>query len=388
MEQTMQNASGEFFLDTTKFTHENTSLFSASDYQIFAMDCAATISTAAAKRAELNLNIQRTFNKLREQGAENPILLGALPFDNNQESCLKFYKNYLKEPKTEQPATTKIPDLAIKSNRRITSEQHFKAIVGKALQAFKQQDLQKIVLSQSLEVELQQSLNPLHLAQRLIDKNPSAYTFVVPVGNAQILVGASPELLLSRHGNKVVSNPLAGSARRSDDEQQNLKHIAHLQQSPKDNHEHRFVVDNIARNLAPYCCNLTISEQPHILRTSSMLHLSSLFNGQLRTDAPDALNLALNLHPTPAVCGTPTQKAKQFILDNEGYDRHFYTGLVGWMDAQGNGEWVVTIRCGLLSEGCMRLYAGAGIVEGSDADAEWRETESKLGTMLHVLSAE
>lgn len=118
-----------------------------------------------------------------------------------------------------------------------------------------------------------------------------------------------------------------------------------------------------------------------------MLHLSSIFTGQLRQGAADALNLALDLHPTPAVCGTPTDLAKNFIIENENYDRHYYTGLVGWMDSKGNGEWVVTIRCGLLFDNRMTLYAGAGIVKGSDADAEWHETESKLQTILGAFSA-
>ncbi|MGO2011594.1 isochorismate synthase [Pseudoalteromonas sp.] len=298
-----------------------------------------------------------------------------------------MYNSYVKEPRDAFIEQVTSDNFAIKNKTRITSETHFKKSVSSALSAFDHLTIEKIVLSQSLEVEFEHPQPPLRMARHLMNKNPHAYTFAIPVANGHVLLGASPELLLSRQGNQVVSNPLAGSARRTNDEQLNSKNAENLQQSSKDNYEHRFVVDNIARNLAPHCCHLSISEQPHILETSSMLHLSSIFTGQLRQGAADALNLALDLHPTPAVCGTPTDLAKNFIIENENYDRHYYTGLVGWMDSKGNGEWVVTIRCGLLFDNRMTLYAGAGIVKGSDADAEWHETESKLQTILGAFSA-
>lgn len=382
----MQKGSCEFLPDSVKLNEAETSLFSAGDYQIMASDCVETITTPAAQRESLNEAIALEFDRLRKQGVDNPVIMGAIPFDISQASSLKVYGHYRKTPRASLDGAAQ-DGFAIKNTKRITSEDQFKHCVKTALAEFDAQRMEKIVLSQSLEVELGQSQSALQLAQNLMKKNPRAYTFAMPVAGDQVLVGASPELLLSRQGKSVISNPLAGSAKRTGDEQQDSHSISLLKQSPKDKHEHRFVVDYIARHLAPYCSGLSISEDPHVLETPTMLHLSSLFEGQLRGDAPDALNLALELHPTPAVCGTPMELAKRFIIENEGYDRHYYTGLVGWMDAEGNGEWVVTIRCGLLCDDRIRLYAGAGIVKGSDADAEWRETESKQRTMLDVFSA-
>jgi isochorismate synthase len=389
-EKIMQNAFAESISSYTEPNQADISLFSTRNYQITASDCVKTITTPATQRAELNENIAKSFDDLRRQGiaVENLILVGAIPFDSTQESSLKIYANHLKEQRRELSFDENVDQVAIKNKTRLTTEDHFKKTVNNALAEFEAQRIEKIVLSQSLEVEFSHPQQALKIAQNLIIKNPYAYSFSIPVSADSVLVGASPELLLSRQGKKVISNPLAGSARRTNDEQQNLNHIEHLQKSVKDNHEHRIVVDYIARHIAPYCSSLAISETPHILQTPTMMHLSSLFEGQLRGDAPDALNLALDLHPTPAVCGTPTELAKQFIIENEGYDRHYYTGLVGWMDSEGNGEWVVTIRCGLLSDNRIRLYAGAGIVKGSDADTEWHETESKQRTMLDVFSAQ
>ena len=106
----------------------------------------------------------------------------------------------------------------------------------------------------------------------------------------------------------------------------------------------------------------------------------------MKNEQTNALALALSLHPTPAICGSPTLLSKHFILEHEGYDRNYFAGLVGWMDADGNGEWAVTIRCGLLSERNLRLYAGAGIVKGSEAELEWNETEAKMQTLLKTLN--
>ncbi|HFF5122415.1 acinetobactin biosynthesis isochorismate synthase BasJ, partial [Acinetobacter baumannii] len=251
---------------------------------------------------------------------------------------------------------------------------------------FEKKKVEKVVLSQAVEYEFNRHQEPENLLAALLKQNPNAYNFVIPVEHNNYILGASPELLLSKQGRIVTSNPLAGSRPKSKISEKNFVSQQELNHSEKDQHEHRIVVENIIRNLATHCVELKVSEFPDILETSTMLHLSSEFQGVLKQQAPDALNLALELHPTPAVCGSPTHVAKQFILDHEGYDRHYYTGLVGWMDAEGNGEWVVTIRCGLLSENKMRLYAGAGIVEGSDAEAEWLETEAKMQTMLNILN--
>ena len=171
------------------------------------------------------------------------------------------------------------------------------------------------------------------------------YTFAVPSGPGRTLLGASPELLVSRHGDRLTANPLAGSTPRAADLAEDVRRAAALLESAKDLHEHAVVVDAVREALAPFCADLEVPERPTLVRTAAMWHLSTTVTGELADPATSALELACALHPTPAVCGTPTDLARAVIGELEPFDRGHYTGMVGWSDANGDGEWVVTIRC-------------------------------------------
>lgn len=358
--------------------------FIKGDRRLGSNELLQRLRTPAGDRTALNRAIADTFARLQAQGEQDPVLIGAIPFDVSRPSSLNFYRRADAVPAAAPAGSA---SMQVNNIRPLVERNQFADTVQRALNAFASDELSKIVLSQALEVEFQQEQDILAIVRALQGQNPSAYVFSVPLSAQQTILGASPELLLSRQGRVVTSNPLAGSRPRSGMTQENHDRQLQLQHSAKDQYEHRLVVDGVAATLAPYCYQMSVSEHPHILETSTMMHLSSSVQGELRSGAPDALNLALDLHPTPAVCGTPTAQARQFILEHEGYDRHYYAGLVGWMDAQGNGEWVVTIRCGLLERNSIRLYAGAGIVSGSDPEAEWLETQAKMKTMLNVFSA-
>jgi isochorismate synthase len=196
------------------------------------------------------------------------------------------------------------------------------------------------------------------------------------------LIGVSPELLVRKRGSRVFSNPLAGSAKRRASPDEDKRTAEALLDSEKDHYEHRLVIDEIRRVMAPECTSLTIPEQPSLLSTAAMWHLSTAIEGELRNPGRSSLQLACQLHPTPAVCGAPTELARKLINLVEPFERGLFTGMVGWCDAAGNGEWVVTIRCGTVVDNCLRLFAGAGIVEASSPASEWAETQAKLGTML------
>lgn len=373
-------------------SQEKFSCFSTKNYHITATRLLKTLHTPVEKTTQFNAEVAEYFKELKQYGCENLILIGAIPFDISQNCTLNFYADFQKTEKTLKESVTQQAPVSAKSidgidiiqKKTLIQRQKFENTVQMALDAFDREQLKKVVLSQAIEYEFDQKQQPEHLSQTLSRQNPYAYNFVIPVEQNRYIFGASPELLLSKQDRLVCSNPLAGSRPRSFIFEKDTIAKQELQASEKDQHEHQIVVENILKNLVTYCIELKVSESPDILETSTMLHLSSNFQGILKKTAPNVLNLALELHPTPAVCGTPTEAAKQFILDHEGYDRDYYTGLVGWMDAEGNGEWVVTIRCGLLSENKMRLYAGAGIVKGSEADKEWFETEAKMQTMLNV----
>ncbi|MFC0708543.1 isochorismate synthase [Azorhizophilus paspali] len=259
--------------------------------------------------------------------------------------------------------------------------------VSRALKRIADGKLRKVVLSRSLHIQAE--LDQVELLRTLAGRNPLGYTYAIPLptanGGRRSLVGASPELLLARRGNRVISNPLAGSIPHSSDPAEDRQRAENLLRSPKDLHEHALVVEAVAEALRPYCTDLVVPEAPSLLSTPTMWHLSTEVTGTLRDPATTSLELALALHPTPAVGGYPTAEAREFIEEFEGFDRGFFTGLVGWCNAQGDGEWAVTIRCAEVGEQSSILYAGAGIVAGSEPALELAETAAKLRTMLGAM---
>jgi isochorismate synthase EntC len=194
------------------------------------------------------------------------------------------------------------------------------------------------------------------------------------------MVGASPELLVRRLGTTVESVPMAGTATASD-----ALAVDALRASAKDAREHRPVVEAIVATLHPLCEHLDAVPEPEVAVFATIAHLVTPIRGSLRTPAPDALTLALALHPTPAVGGAPRSAALETIARLEERPRGRYAGPVGWVDAHGDGEWAVALRGATIEGARALLLAGAGIVAGSDPDAEWRETEAKLEPMVRAL---
>ena len=145
------------------------------------------------------------------------------------------------------------------------------------------------------------------------------------------------------------------------------------------------VVRAVGDTLGDLCRTIHVPAEPALIRTAAMWHLSTRITGEVADPALTALGLATRLHPTPAVCGTPADLAMTAITELEPFDRGFYTGMVGWQDADGDGEWAVTIRCGVAAGNTLRLYAGAGIVADSQPAAELAETTAKFATLLTAM---
>jgi menaquinone-specific isochorismate synthase len=241
-----------------------------------------------------------------------------------------------------------------------------------ALHAIECGELEKVVLAREVVIEADHPFPRRDVLHRLVASQPGCF-----VHAAGALVGASPELLVARAGRTVTSRPLAGTAPRAVDD-------STLASSGKDRHEHAVVADAVVDTLAASCDDVRVSE-PELVRFADVTHLATTVQGRLRDPAPSALDLARRLSPTPAVAGTPRDGALAFIDAIEGFDRVCYAGPVGWVDAEGDGEWAVALRGATLERRRARLVAGAGIVAGSDPDAEWAETEAKLAPMLRVL---
>ena len=248
--------------------------------------------------------------------------------------------------------------------------------------------LDKVVLARAVDYRFDSPTDPLLIAARLIDGSLHGNGFIAdlsPAGGG-MLVGCSPEVLVRRHGRVVSAYPLAGSLPRSEDSQEDLRRRDALLSSAKDLAEHAFVVESLRQSLAPYC-ELSIPEKPEVTATREMWHLATPITGRLRDGSTTALELAMAVHPTPAICGTPTSDAYEQIAHLEPFDRGFYAGAVGWCDSQGDGEYMVAIRCAEVAPDCLsaRAWAGGGIVAASSPDAEVAEAEAKLRTIGRAL---
>jgi isochorismate synthase len=245
--------------------------------------------------------------------------------------------------------------------------------------------LRKVVLSRSLNIRAPRSIDLDALMQHLAqDRSINAFQTPLPGGSAA-LVGASPELLVSRKGREVVSHPLAGSARRYADPARDRESAKWLENSDKNQREHREVIGAITDILAPYCSDIQIPDGTTLRATATMWHLGTRIVATLKDEDTSAADLAAALHPTPAVCGMPRLASAKAITELEEYDRGFYAGAVGWVDRSGDGEWYVALRCAEVDDRNVRLYAGAGIVPGSEPEAEIDETSAKFLAMLTAL---
>lgn len=337
--------------------------------------------------------VQRVNESLRfarELGHSDPRVVGAIGFDVKTHCWLRLstcaeVSTSQRDTAVKEPAIDALTDYQL---RQVPAPAAYIAGVKDALGRFARGELDKVVLSRTLEVECPQPQNIQHLVKRLEARNPKSYTFAVRVGDEQqprTLIGASPELLISRQGNRIIANPLAGSEPRSSDPAIDKARAEQLLVSHKDRHEHALVIQAVTEALRPFCKELRVPTEPSLINTPTLWHLSTRIEGTLEDTATSSLELALAMHPTPAVCGYPTDKAKAAIQDIEGYDRGLFTGMVGWCDSSGDGEWVVTIRCAEVEANQVRLYAGAGVVAGSSPEKELAETGAKFNTMLNAL---
>ncbi|MEU5878797.1 isochorismate synthase [Spirillospora sp. NPDC047279] len=256
--------------------------------------------------------------------------------------------------------------------------------------------LDKVVLARCLELTADSPVAVPALLTRLVRADPATHAFAVDVtapGDpaTRTLVGASPELLVARRGGEVLANPLAGSAPRASDPAEDRRRAAALLASEKDRGEHAHVAQQVGDVLGRFCSELYVPAEPEVIGTPTMWHLSSRISGLLTDPADPAsssLGLAEALHPTPAVCGVPTALARDTIAELEPVDRGYYSGLVGWNGLNGDGEWIIAIRSAEVCDRTVRLYAGAGVVAGSDPAGELAETTAKFATMLRALGLE
>jgi menaquinone-specific isochorismate synthase len=257
--------------------------------------------------------------------------------------------------------------------------------VADAVTAIKAGSLRKVVLARDVFATADEPIDARVLLQRLARRYPDCFTFA-----CDGMVGATPELLVSRDGRQVSALVLGGTLPRGADPAQDLALGEELLASAKNHEEHAYAVVSIREALEPLCETLHVDARPSLLKFPNLQHLGTRVRGILAAPGDQAtprsaLALAAAVHPPAAVCGTPTAVALDLIRELEHMDRERYAGPVGWVDADGNGEWGIALRSAQLSGRTARLFAGCGIVAGSEPAAELAETLVKLQPMRGAL---
>ena len=244
-------------------------------------------------------------------------------------------------------------------------------------------EVDKVVLARDVDAWCAEPLDLRWPLQGLAQHYPGCWTFAVDG-----LIGATPEMLVRLRDGVATSRVLAGTLRRSGDANQDLRQSEGLARSIKDIEEHGYGVSSVADALALHCSPVEVPAAPFVLELPNLMHLASDVTGFVR-DGATSLQLVASLHPSAAVCGTPTSVALELIRDLEGLDRGRYAGPVGWMDAGGDGEWGIALRCGQVDPADprrIRLFAGCGIVAGSEPERELAESNAKLVPMRDALT--
>ena len=288
---------------------------------------------------------------------------------------------------TPQPTLKSAPTTLVTNpivwNHDVDSDALWKNRVTESVQRIQDGELDKVVLARDFSGTAQSPIDARSIVKKLSAEYPSTWSFAVSG-----LVGATPELLLRLSRKMVTSRVLAGTISKTGDDERDLALAASLARSSKDLEEHEYAVRSVADALEPFCTSTNVPDSPYVLHLANVMHLATDVTGALAEKLAhvDAFTILEQLHPSAAVCGTPRNKAMQLINEIEGMSRGRYAGPVGWIDATGDGELGIALRCGQINANSIRIFAGCGIVAGSSPDKELAESEAKLVPMRSALN--
>lgn len=281
----------------------------------------------------------------------------------------------LRAPSPEPPRDVTFADGSLDGER-------WMGVVADAVARIAQGDLEKVVLARDLLATATAPIDVRWPLSRLAESYPMCWTFHVDG-----IFGATPEMLVRRERGLVTSRVLAGTIRRTGDDERDLALAATLAHSSKDLEEHEYAVRSVADALDPHCSSMNVPEAPFVLHLPNVMHLASDVAGVVHdAETVSSLRLAEALHPSAAVGGTPTAAALTLITEIEHLARDRYAGPVGWMDADGDGEWGIALRSGIVDDQRIRLFAGCGIVADSDPEAELAEAQAKFVPVRDALA--
>jgi menaquinone-specific isochorismate synthase len=278
------------------------------------------------------------------------------------------------QPAPERPEGVRFADLS-------RSGPEWMGVVADALARIETGEVDKVVLARDVEAVAEAPVDVRWLLRQLAARYQECWTFSVDG-----LVGATPEMLVRLRDGVATSRVLAGTFWPSGDAAKDLRQVDVLARSIKDIEEHGYGLRSVAEALEHHCSAIEVPAAPFVLELPNVIHLASDVRG-IVSDGSSSLELIASLHPSAAVCGTPTPVAREIIREIEGLDRGRYAGPVGWLDASGDGEWGIALRCGEVDGPRVRLFAGCGIVSGSDPARELAETNAKLVPMRDALSS-
>lgn len=345
------------------------------------------VSIDVARESDRGLRAWRSLNPIlqdRRASGMSDIAMGSLTFDPASVGSVLFVPESISRHSGDHAIFEEGPDIAgfdrLRYARGQMDELRWLDEVAAAIEAIDEGRLSKVVLARDEIVWSKSGFSERTIALRLTQAFPQCYTFV-----CDGLVGATPELLVRRQGRSVESLVLAGSARRGRDPEDDAAEAARLLGSPKERSEHSLAVDSVSDALKGVCTGISTESHPQILQLANVQHLATKMTAELVDPEVSVLELVDVLHPTAAVGGVPRDAALAVIKRAEGSLRGRYGGPVGWVDADGNGEWGIGLRCALLSGDRAQLFAGAGIVAGSLPEDELEETRLKFRAMESVL---
>ena len=325
-----------------------------------------------------------------------PVLFTSFSFDRNEESVLVIPKVIVGQKgaqswitwigDTPQPVLPESPaqysqgTFAFGDGSISTSA--WKERVAEAIKRVDSSQVDKVVLARDLVATSTQGIQTIPILKKLAAEYPSTWTFAVDG-----LVGATPELLLRLSRGMVTSRVLAGTIPKTGNDEKDLALAASLARSSKDLEEHEYAVRSVADALEPFCSSTNVPESPFVLHLANVMHLATDVTGALieSKQRVDAFSLLQSLHPSAAVCGTPRNIAFDIITEVEGMNRGRYAGPVGWIDASGDGELGIALRSGQITDREIRIFAGCGIVAGSNPEKELEESNAKMIAMRSAL---
>jgi menaquinone-specific isochorismate synthase len=281
------------------------------------------------------------------------------------------------------PPTVHCPRLSLLQPSHLAGQQ-FKTSVAAALKQISRKQLQKVVLAHAFDLVRKEPFQTTHSLRELRQRHPDCFVFSINNSQGKTFIGASPERLLSLYEGQLMTDALAGSAPRGRNSKEDRKLALRLLNSRKEQGEHQMVVNFLVSQLNGLGLCPQYRNRPALLRLSNIQHLHTPIQA-LVSGTTHPLQLVEALHPTPAVAGVPTPAACEEIHSQEKFDRELYAAPLGWVDTQGNSEFIVGIRSALIDDNWARLYAGAGIVAGSDPEREWAEINLKFRALREAL---